>query len=386
MRLPPWILGYAFSVRPPSPPSRTPRLLSRLSLGSSFQQLLDTPVVLPGLSSIIDRYSIILLDQFGVLHDGNELHPGVAEFLAELRKKEKTTVILSNTSNRRATAAQRLEAMGVRGQDPHLVMTSGECAYEWLRQKAAEKQTSPLKIAWITWQNSRQQDYFAGMEHDIEVVPVESADVLFFHGAEAIAVSATERHAIPFITDGDVAHPALHHVLSNAAARRLPAVCANLDHTAVTPSREINFMPGLMKEAYERMGGHCVGFGKPHPEFFEAAIAAARVAVAAPATNPNPNPYQKLRVLHIGDSLSHDIAGAAAAGVDSVLVTADGVHREALTDTRSAQIQSNPDVSWRASLDLDGPQLEKSLLQKVCDLADEKQTPRPTFVVRHCRL
>jgi hypothetical protein len=110
-----------------------------------------------------------------------------------------------------------------------------------------------------------------------------------------------------------------------------------------------------------------------------------RPAANNPDPNPNPNRYQ-LRVLHIGDSLSHDIAGAAAAGVDSVLVTADGVHREALTDTRSAQIQSNPDVSWRASLDLDGPQLEKSLLQKVCDLADEKQTPRPTFVVRHCRL
>ena len=355
---------------------------SKLFLSSPFQQLLGTPVILPGLSSIVDRYDLILLDQFGVLHDGNTLHAGVPEFLEYLLQKQKTTCIVSNTSSRRAAAAKRLAALGVRGQDPNLIITSGEAAFEWLAAAAAAAtaaSTAPLKVAWITWNHVSVDEYFHGLpEGQIQITPVETADLLFLHGSDAVATSATARLAVPsFLTDGDVSHPAINHVLRTAAARRLPAVCANLDHTAVTPAGTINFMPGLLKKEYERLGGTCVGFGKPHKEFFERAVAAA-------VTGRNNN--KKLRALHIGDSLCHDVAGATLAGIDSVLVTADGVHRAALTDTRAAQLESERGEKNRALLDFDGPPLEKSLLQKVCDLADELMTPRPTFIVKHCRL
>ena len=44
----------------------------------------------------------------------------------------------------------------------------------------------------------------------------------------------------------------------------------------------------------------------------------------------------KLRVIHIGHSIHHN-AGAAAAKIDSVLITGDGVHKEELMDTRKIQ-------------------------------------------------
>jgi ribonucleotide monophosphatase NagD (HAD superfamily) len=56
--------------------------------------------------------------------------------------------------------------------------------------------------------------------------------------------------------------------------------------------------------------------GKPHAPIFDAAL--ERLG------HPDPR-----RVLMVGDSLDHDIAGARAAGMLTLLLTA-GVHREAL--------------------------------------------------------
>ena len=54
-------------------------------------------------------------------------------------------------------------------------------------------------------------------------------------------------------------------------------------------------------------------YGKPHPAAFEAALASLGVPPS--------------RVLHVGDSLLHDVAGAHAAGVDSLFV-AGGIREE----------------------------------------------------------
>jgi len=67
-------------------------------------------------------------------------------------------------------------------------------------------------------------------------------------------------------------------------------------------------------ELYEKLGGKVVYHGKPHPPIY--ARARAMLGGAAPE-----------RVLCIGDSLRTDIAGANAAGLDSLLLVG-GIHRD----------------------------------------------------------
>jgi HAD superfamily hydrolase (TIGR01459 family) len=112
-------------------------------------------------------------------------------------------------------------------------------------------------------------------------------------------------------TDFSVMDPILKKCVANA----IPMICANPDFIYIRPDGSIGNMPGKIAARYEAMGGVVTSFGKPHQKHFEACVRELGLP--------------KNKVVHIGDSLHHDIAGANAAGIDSVLV-AGGVHREEL--------------------------------------------------------
>jgi ribonucleotide monophosphatase NagD (HAD superfamily) len=83
--------------------------------------------------------------------------------------------------------------------------------------------------------------------------------------------------------------------------------------------------------------------GKPYPYIYEEAL--RRCAPAG-------------RVLAVGDSLHHDILGAAAAGLDSLFVVETGVHAQDLAEVSGAS---------------------------VAHLAAAEGVPVPTFVMRKFR-
>ena len=107
--------------------------------------------------------------------------------------------------------------------------------------------------------------------------------------------------------------PALSEALRTCAARGLPAVCANPDFTVALPDGSIGHMPGAVARAYEALGGKVAYHGKPHAAAFAAALELLGPGVP------------RHRIVHVGDSLAHDVAGANAAGIHSLFVGA-GIH------------------------------------------------------------
>ena len=101
----------------------------------------------------------------------------------------------------------------------------------------------------------------------------------------------------------------LREAFSTAIARGIPAICANMDNSAVLANGRSAYMPGLLKAAYEEMGGVVISFGKPQKAFFDVAVS---LGTAAMNISSSPSTTRKLRprVIHVGDSLHHDIAGA----------------------------------------------------------------------------
>ena len=69
------------------------------------------------LSTIITRYDAILMDLWGVIHDGTHLYPGVGEALLELRKAKKKIIMVSNAPRRAEKAARVLSQLGVAAED-----------------------------------------------------------------------------------------------------------------------------------------------------------------------------------------------------------------------------------------------------------------------------
>jgi len=74
---------------------------------------------------------------------------------------------------------------------------------------------------------------------------------------------------------------------------------------------------GALAEHYERIGGRVRWHGKPYPSVYDSCLALLGIA-------------ERRRILAIGDSLRTDIAGAAAAGIDALLI-AGGVHASEFT-------------------------------------------------------
>ena len=169
-----------------------------------------------------------------------------------------------------------------------------------------------------------QADYLDGT--GVGLAPAADADFVLVHGSHQLrdgggaqgGVAAAASTGLGPGEDGAFS-AALEESLATCLARGLPMLCANPDLYVTFPDGSRGNMPGLIAERYQELGGQVLYFGKPHRPAFDAALAMlAAEAQVDPA-----------RVLHIGDSLAHDVRGASAAGIDSLFV-AGGIHAEEL--------------------------------------------------------
>src|SRR3546814_14347692 len=91
-------------------------------------------------------------------------------------------------------------------------------------------------------------------------------------------------------------------------------LCANPDRVVIDRGL-MKMHAGAMADRYEALGGRVHYHGKPHAPVFRRSVDSLGVAPA--------------RVLVVGDNRATDVAGAVAAGLDSLLL-AEGAHHEAL--------------------------------------------------------
>jgi len=68
---------------------------------------------LDGLAAVADRYALFIIDQWGVLHNGEALLDGAIETMHALRERGKKIVILSNSSKRLGISTRRMAEMGI---------------------------------------------------------------------------------------------------------------------------------------------------------------------------------------------------------------------------------------------------------------------------------
>jgi ribonucleotide monophosphatase NagD (HAD superfamily) len=94
-------------------------------------------------------------------------------------------------------------------------------------------------------------------------------------------------------------------------------VCANPDLVVIHNGKPA-LCAGALAEEYERLGGKVRWHGKPHPSVYTSCLTLLGIE-------------DRRRLLAIGDSLRTDIAGAAAAGIDSLLI-AGGIHAAEFSD------------------------------------------------------
>ena len=251
--------------------------------------------LLPGLGEIAPRYDGFILDLWGVLHDGSAPFPGVIEALGALRAAGKRIAVLSNAPRRAALVAARMTEIGIPPALYDHVHSSGEEAWQHLARR-----DDPFYAA------LGRRCYHMGPARDDNML--EGIDLV---RVPDIATAEFILNTGPSEWDETVAQ--YEPLLRAALARGLPMVCANPDLLVIHQGHR-SICAGAVAQRYEALGGRVRWHGKPFPSVY--ATCFTRLGIA-----------DRRRILAVGDSLRTDIAGANAAGIDSLLVTG-GIHAE----------------------------------------------------------
>lgn len=247
-----------------------------------------TPI--DGLSALAGRYAVLFSDVWGVIHNGRESFPAATRALARWKAEVGPVILISNAARPWRDVATQLAGLGVPADAWSALVTSGDVTRELLAERA------PGPVYHL---GPAGHPLYEGL--DLGFADLETAAFIACTGPVDDEVETPEDYRA---------------LLTRAAARRLPMICANPDLVVQRGDRLI-YCGGALAELYESLGGQAVMAGKPHAPIYQACLARAAELTGAPV--------ERSRVLAIGDGIPTDITGANAQGLD-VLFVAGGIH------------------------------------------------------------
>lgn len=239
------------------------------------------------------RYSVILCDIWGVVHDGVHLYPNAAERLGQWRGQGRKVILITNAPRTAEAVEAQLDRIGLPRNCWDGISTSGEAGIAVI--KTLHHPTG-----------------FLGTREDRAIL---------------------EAHGLSFVDDGfiDLAVTGLDNErdqveeyrsqLEQLAERDVLFHCFNPDRLVVRGGIP-EPCAGALADVYEGLGGRVEWYGKPHHAIYDYAMGLAG------------NPPKKA-VLAIGDALVTDMLGAASQGFDAIFVQG-GIHAGELFPTEFA--------------------------------------------------
>ena len=255
--------------------------------------------MLTGLSQLVDHYDGFIVDQWGVLHDGVTPYPGARDCVRRLHEAGKRIVVLSNTGQ---TAEHNLSLMRGMGFDSACFdrfVGAGEDARAALVER---REPFHRALGRRCYAITRAGNHALIDGIGLEIVDtIEAAEFLVVIGIDSPPLGVADYEAL----------------LLAGLARRLPMICANPDIVRVSPEGTIT-AAGALARHYEELGGSVFYHGKPYPAIYASCLR------ALDGCTPE-------RVIAIGDSVEHDVLGAARAGLACAFV-AGGIHADELVD------------------------------------------------------
>lgn len=245
-----------------------------------------------GLSALAPDYEALLVDVWGVIHNGVTAFAPAVDALTRFRRETGGPVVLITNAPRPAPPiVEQLGQLGVPAEAFDAVVTSGD---------VTRGQIARLGAAAL---------YHVGPERDLSLY--DGLDVRLVGAEDAEAICCTG-----LFDDYNETPEDYRDSLAALAARRLPLVCANPDIVVQRGGDRI-YCAGSLAALYAELGGEVRQAGKPHAPIYEAAFERlGGILGRAPDRD---------RVLAIGDGLMTDIKGAVGQGVAALLITA-GIH------------------------------------------------------------
>ena len=356
--------------------------------------------------AIVDDYDAFVIDMYGVLHNGTEPYPHVIETVRQLRQAGKHLTVLSNSARRRTEAVAQLKRFGfVKNEDEDkeddmsenllfdAVVTSGEVAAqkilpELLQQLPKQSSSSssslfspsttatttttqrPSVLVLGSGSSADDATYVEDCGGAYTTQPQE-ASLILARGPYSVVEPHTQQ-CLDLRYDPHAYTTMRDNILRASAARKVPMLVTNPDK--VSPTLPY-LMPGKIGDMYQDMleeansssssSSLVQRCGKPFGAVYDYCLGTQDMT----KNNNNHNQRQR-RVCMVGDALETDILGGNWAGIDTLWIVGDGIHRRDLDD--------------KALFTLDAVQrIVDQFHAKAVGTYAEGQTVRPTHVMEH---
>ena len=250
-------------------------------MGNKFESLKEVN----NFSEISNQYNALICDIWGVIHNGQELFPGINECLLNFKNLNNVVILLSNAPRPSSYVSSVLDKFGFKDECYDGIITSGDLTKKSLNEK-------------IFGENC----YHIGPERDLNIFEGTNVNRVDFNNSDFIFVTGLFNDEIEDEND-------YLDLLNSAKEREMTLVCANPD---LLVQRGDKLIPcaGLISKTYEEIGGKAVNIGKPFSPIFEEAIEMVK----------KNSRFDEQKILVVGDGLETDIKGANSIGLDSILV------------------------------------------------------------------
>ena len=272
------------------------------------------PQLLTHFADIAPQYDALVCDIWGVLHNGATAFSAACDALKHFRDRHGRVVLLTNAPRPARDLEDQFRRFGVPLDCFDAIVTSGAAARDDLQRRSVTTRLLMLHLG-----PERDRNVFEGL--NVELTQMERAQIVLCTG---LYHDDTE-------TPDDY-----RDMLRGMRTRSLTMLCANPD-LVVQRGGKLVYCAGALAEAYEKIGGTVVYYGKPHRPIYDVVLATLKDAK---------------RPLAIGDGLRTDIKGANGMGIDALFI-ADGIHGEDVaefTGRHMAELFEQARVHARAAM------------------------------------
>jgi HAD superfamily hydrolase (TIGR01450 family) len=245
-------------------------------------------------SDIVKRYKVVFFDAYGVLKNSRGIISGVSETLLWLTRAGHDLYVVTNDASKSPDAMTQSYVHSEYGSllSASRIISSGLLAKDFLRSKVRSG-----RVAYL----GKPASAFYIKSAGLEAIPVGKVT------AEDAVAALVMLDDEGFDWFGD-----LNRALNLIRNNNIPVIVANTDTSYPVSGNEIAVAVGGLASMMEMiLGKRFIRFGKPDTMMFSYAFACAC---------SNDSSVSKSDVLMVGDTLTTDIYGANAFGIDTALV------------------------------------------------------------------
>ncbi len=247
---------------------------------------------------LIKNYDFFLFDQWGVLHNGHKKFTQAENCLKYLKEKNKKIILISNSSMPTINSMSNLKKIGFSESLYDYCITSGQIALNFLKKDIYEKHGKncyPLKL---------------------------SKDKIKFFNLNCTKDIKKANFAMIADLDADLTILDFAKNLDLMIKNNIPLLCSNPDFL-VHDNNKLSMCGGTVAQLYEDMGGKVYRYGKPFEPIYQDIKKKMKIIKSS-------------KVLVVGDSLWHDIAGGNKMGYDTLWIK-NGIHKSQLNKKKEIQ-------------------------------------------------